>query len=154
MSKGEKLLCDNRGARHSYEIIESLEVGIALEGAEVKSLRSGSGNLNDSYANVTKEGEIFVRNFHISPYDKAGVFVPDSRRPRKLLLHKREITRLGAKVREKGLTLIPLKAYLKGGRVKLELGLAKGKNVHSKRETLKERDIRKDVARELKNLNR
>ena len=154
MTKAEKLICDNRAARHSYDILETLEVGIALEGAEVKSLRAGNANLKDSYAAVTKEGEVYVRNFHINPYVKAGSFIPDSRRPRKLLLHKREIMRLGAKVREKGLTLIPLKAYLKDGRVKLELGLAKGKNVHGKRETLKERDIKKDVARELKNLNR
>lgn len=144
-----KILCTNRNARHSYDIIETLETGIVLGGPEVKSLRSGGGNIKDSYAQV-KNQEVFLNNFHISPYLQASIFNYEPTRPRKLLLHRREITRLAGKVREKGLTLIPLSLYLKGNRIKVELGLAKGRKAHGKKEAIKERDIRREASREVK----
>ncbi len=120
-----------------------------LGGPEVKSLRSGGGNIKDSYAQV-KNQEVFLNNFHISPYLQASIFNYEPTRPRKLLLHRREITRLAGKVREKGLTLIPLSLYLKGNRIKVELGLAKGRKAHGKKEAIKERDIRREASREVK----
>jgi len=144
-----KALCVNRNARHAYEIIETIETGIVLGGPEVKSLRNGGGNIRDSYAQV-KNAEIFLTNFHISPYLQASIFNYEPTRPRKLLLHKREILRLASKVKEKGLTLVPLSLYLKGNRIKVELGLAKGRRAHSKKEAIKERDIQREMSREVK----
>jgi SsrA-binding protein len=147
--EAKKNLCLNKTARHSYEIIETIETGIVLGGPEVKSLRNGGGNIRDSYAHV-RGAEVFLNNFHISPYAQASIFNYDPTRPRKLLLHRREIIRLAAKVKEKGLTLIPLSLYLKGNRIKVELGLAKGRRAHSKKEAIKERDIQREAAREVK----
>lgn len=144
-----KILCHNRNARYSYEIIETLEAGIVLEGPEVKSLRYGGGSIKDSYAQV-RNAEIFLNNFHISPYAQASIANYDPTRPRKLLLHRKEIVRLASKIKEKGLTLIPLSLYLKENRIKVELGLAKGKRAHSKKEVIKERDIKREAAREVK----
>jgi SsrA-binding protein len=145
----KKMLCLNKKARHSYEILETLEAGIMLGGPEVKSLRNGGGNIKDSYA-VIKNFEAYIHNFHISPYTQANIFNYEPRRPRKLLLHKREILRLSGKVKEKGLTLIPLSIYLKGNLIKVEVGLAKGKQVHNKKEAIKERDVKREMAREVK----
>ena len=147
--EAKKNLCLNKTARYSYEIIEIIETGIVLGGPEVKSLRNGGGNIKDSYAQV-RGAEVFLNNFHISPYAQASIFNYDPTRPRKLLLHRREIIRLAAKVKEKGLTLIPLSLYLKGNRIKVELGLAKGRRAHSKKEAIKERDIQREAAREVK----
>lgn len=145
----KKTLCLNKKARHSYDILETVEAGISLGGPEVKSLRNGGGNIKDSYA-LIKNAEVYINNFHISPYLQANIFNYEPRRQRKLLLHKREILRLSGKVKEKGLTLIPLSIYLKGNIIKIELGLAKGKHVHNKKEAIKERDVKREVAREVK----
>ena len=142
----EKVIATNRKARFEYEILERLEAGIALLGPEVKSLREGRANLVDSYATV-RGGEALLRHLHISPYEQAGRDNPDPRRDRKLLLHRREIDRLATKVRERGLTLVPLRLYWKSGRAKVELGLARGKRVHDKRETIRRRDADREAAR-------
>ena len=148
-SEVKKMLCLNKKARHSYEILETIEAGIMLGGPEVKSLRNGGGNIKDSYV-LIKNFETYIYNFHISPYIQANIFNYEPRRPRKLLLHKREILRLSGKVKEKGLTLIPLSIYLKGNLIKVEVGLAKGKQVHNKKEAIKERDVKREIAREVK----
>ena len=148
-TEARKNLCLNKNARYSYEILETIEAGIVLGGPEVKSLRNGGGNIKDSFAQ-TRNTEIFLNNFHISPYAQASSMNYEPTRPRKLLLHRKEIVRLSAKVKEKGLTLIPLSLYLKGNRIKVELGLAKGKREHSKKDAIKERDIQREAAREVK----
>lgn len=152
-SESKHILCHNRKARHSYDIIETLEAGIMLGGPEVKSLRNGGGNIKDSYAQITNT-EVYITNFHISPYSQASIFNYDPERKRKLLLHKREIVRLGGKVKEKGLTLIPLSIYLKGNLIKVELGLAKGRKEYGKKEAIKERDVKREMAREVKSWKR
>lgn len=147
---GEKLISSNRQARFEYAILESLEAGIALTGTEIKSVRAGKVNLRDAYARI-EEGEVWLVGMHISPYEQAGTyFQHDPIRQRKLLLHKREIARLRADLGQKGLTLVPLRLYLKGGRAKLELGLAKGKKLYDKRDSMAERDSRRDVERALR----
>ena len=148
-----KVLCQNRKARHEYEIEETYEAGIALVGTEVKSIRSGRANLQDSYVRI-EGGEAFLLNCHISPYDAASRFNHDPLRRRKLLLHKQEISRLSGKVQEKGLTLIPLSFYLKGGRVKVELALARGKKLYDRREELRRRAMEREVAQALKRRGR
>jgi SsrA-binding protein len=145
----EKIVCTNKTARHDYFITDTYEAGIVLQGTEVKSLREGRANLKDSYAQI-KDGELFLVNCHISPYTHGNQFNHDPTRPRKLLLHKKEIRRLIGKVAEKGFTLIPLKIYFKNGIAKVELGLAKGKKAYDKREDLKERDAQREVERALK----
>ncbi|MDT8272846.1 MAG: SsrA-binding protein SmpB [Desulfomonilia bacterium] len=152
-SESRKTLCHNKTARHSYDILETVEAGIMLEGPEVKSLRGGGGSIKDSYAMV-RGNEIFLNNVHISPYAQATIFNREPKRPRKLLLHRREILRLSTKVKEKGLTLVPLSIYLKGSLIKVELGLAKGKRAHSKKEALKERDVQREMEREAKSWKR
>jgi len=142
--EGRKVLCQNRKARHDYHIEEVFEAGIALQGTEVKSLRAGRANLQDSYADLDKQ-EVFLRNCHISPYEQAHRFNHEPLRARKLLLHRQEIRRLVGKVREKGLTLVPLSLYLKRGRVKVELALARGKKTYDRREDLKERAARLEI---------
>lgn len=140
-----ELVSQNRKAYHDYFIEETIEAGIMLTGAEVKSLRAGKANLKDSYARI-KDSEIFLVNTHISQYTKADGFThPDPERTRKLLLHKREITRLLGKTREKGYTLIPTKLYFKDGKAKVELGLAKGKTFYDKREDIKKRDVKREI---------
>lgn len=135
----EKTICQNRKARHEYLILDSLEAGISLSGTEVKSLRAGKANLQDSYATV-EDGEVWLHQAHISPYDPGSRYNVDPRRKRKLLLHRRQILRLGRQVVEKGLTLIPLRLYFKEGYTKVELGLARGKRLYDKREAIKEKD--------------
>jgi len=139
----------NRKAYHDYEILETFEAGVVLKGAEVKSLREGRANLKDSYADI-KDGEVWLLNFHISPYPQAGIFNPNPYRDKKILLHKREIKKLTVKVREKGLTLIPLKVYFKNDKAKVEIALAKGRKLYDKRRVLKEKELRREKERALK----
>lgn len=149
-SKGFKVVSDNRQARFQYEVLESFEAGIVLQGTEVKSIREGRVNLRDGYADI-KEGEVWLRNVHVSPHSTASqVFNHDPRRSRKLLMHRDEIRRLIGKVEQKGLTLIPLKMYLKNGRVKVSLGLCRGKKLHDKREDLKQKQAKREMERALK----
>lgn len=150
MSEGYKIVCDNRQARFLFEILETYEVGIELLGTEVKSIRAGRVNLRDGFARIRK-GEVVLMNVHISPCQNASqVFNHDPLRTRKLLLHRQEIRKLIGKVEQKGLTLVPLKMYLKGGWVKVDLGLARGKKLHDKREDLKQRQDKRDMERALK----
>ncbi len=145
----EKVVCVNRKARHDYFIEETYEAGLVLLGSEVKSLREGKANLKDSYARILK-GEAFLLNAHVSPYPGANRFNHEPTRTRKLLLHRREIQRLTGKVNERGLTLIPLRLYFKEGKAKVELGLARGKKLYDKRETLRRKVARREVERSLK----
>ena len=144
-----KIIAENRKARHEYFILDTYEAGIALTGTEVKSLRAGKANLKDSYGEI-KNGEVFIQNMHISPYEQGNIFNHDALRPRKLLLHKAEIVKLFSKTREKGFTLVPLKVYFKQGRAKVELALASGKHNYDKRRDLTEKAVRRDVEREFK----
>ncbi len=134
-----RTICKNRRARYRYRIEETVEAGLVLVGPEVKSLRAGKANLVDSYARI-QGGEIFLMKAHIAPYEQANRENPDPTRERKLLLHHREIHRLHGKVRERGYTLIPLEMYFRDGRAKVELGLARGKRTHDKREAIAKRD--------------
>jgi SsrA-binding protein len=142
----EKLICQNKKARHNYSIEDTYEAGIALVGTEVKSLREGRANLGDSYGKI-RNGEVFLVDAHISPYSHANRFNHDPLRTRKLLLHKKEIRRLIGKVQEKGFTLIPLRLYFSNGKAKVELGLGKGKKLFDKRETLKRKTMERDMER-------
>ena len=144
-----KIIAVNRKARHDYFIEDEYEAGLVLKGTEVKSLRLGKANLKDSYARI-KDGEVFVYQLHIGPYPFAYYDNHDPLRPRKLLLHKREIKRLYGKVNEKGHTLVPLKLYFKNGKVKMSLALAKGKRKYDKREAIKRRDEQRLMEREKK----
>jgi SsrA-binding protein len=147
MEKGPiKLVAENRKARHDYIIVDQYEAGLVLTGTEVQSLRLGKANLKDSYAKV-KDGEVWLYQMHISPYPFANYNNHDPLRVRKLLLHKREILRLYAKANEQGHTLVPLKLYFKSGKAKITLALAKGKREFDKRETLRERDRKREVER-------
>jgi SsrA-binding protein len=142
----DRVVATNRRARHEYEILETLEAGIVLRGTEVKALRTGQVNFKDSYAAV-RGGEAWLLGCHISPYSHGTDANHDPERDRKLLLHGREITRLTGKVAERGLTIVPLKVYFKSGRAKVELGLARGKKLHDKRATLRERETRREMDR-------
>jgi SsrA-binding protein len=144
-----KVVCQNRKAYHDYHIDETVESGIALLGTEVKSLREGKANLKDSYV-IIKGGEVFLLNCHISPYSHGNIMNHDPLRTRKLLLHKKEISRLAGKVIAKGYTLIPLKLYFKDSFAKVEIGLAKGKKLFEKRDTIKEREARREIERAIK----
>lgn len=149
-SDGIKIVSDNRQARYLYEILETYEAGIELKGTEVKSIRDGKANLRDGYA-LIRNGEAWLLNAHISPHSTASqYFNHDPRRTRRLLLHKQEIRKLIGKVEQQGLTLIPLKMYLKNGWVKLTIGLAKGKKLHDKREDIKRREDKRDMERAMK----
>jgi SsrA-binding protein len=145
----EKVVCQNRKARHEYFIEETFEAGMVLAGPEAKSLRDGRANLVDSYARV-KKGEVFLYNMHISPYPFAHHVNLDPVRTRKLLMTRKEIKRLIGKTEEKGYTVIPLKVYFSGGWAKVELGLAKGKKKADKRQAIKEKDMKRDMDRERK----
>ena len=145
----DKTLARNRKARHEYFIEDSLEVGLVLKGTEVKSIRQGRVNIGESYA-VVEDGEVFIYNMHISPYEQGNIQNVDPLRKRKLLLHKREILKLSQEVSQKGKTLIPLKLYLTRGKVKLELAIAKGKKLHDKRESIARKDAKRQAERELK----
>ena len=150
---GEKLICNNKRAFHEYFIEEKFEAGMVLTGTEVKSLRLGKANMSDSFAMV-KSGEAFLHNLHISPYAFGNRENHDPERMRKLLLHKKEIVKLFGRVREQGYSLVPLRLYFKNGLVKVEMGLAKGKKIYDKREDMKQKDMRRDVAHALKNRNK
>lgn len=146
----DKTICLNRVATHEYFITEKMEAGIELEGGEVKSLRRGNCNLKDAFCVVYK-GEMLIKNMHIALYEKAGAFnTKNSRRDRRLLLHKQEIVRLKSKVEEKGLTLVPLRLYFKGSLIKVELGLCRGKHTFDKKKSLKEKDILREADRAIK----
>ncbi len=144
-----KVISLNRRARFDYSVDESLECGIELKGSEVKSIKDGRISFSDAYAEV-RDGEIWLKNFHISEYVFSSIFGHDPDRPKRLLLHKQEIKRIDRRVREKGNTLIPLSIYLKKGLVKLELGLCKGKKAYDKRASIKERDIDRELRRDFK----
>lgn len=146
---GIKLVVQNRKARRDYEVLDSFETGIVLQGTEVKSLREGKANLKDSYAAVEK-GEVFLYNVHISPYEAGNQFNHEPERPRKLLVHRAEIRRLIVKTQQQGLTLVPLKVYFKRGKVKIELALVRGKRQFDKRHDIARRQAQRDVERALK----
>ena len=146
MTGNKKIISTNKKGYHDYFVEETIECGIVLVGTEVKSLRQGGVNLKDSYAQI-RNGEMFICGMHISPYEHGNIFNRDPVRDRKLLLHKKEISRLLGYVKQKGLTLIPLRLYLKGGRVKLELGVCRGKALHDKRDALKEKALKRDRER-------
>jgi len=151
-ASGIKQLASNRKAFHDYFVLDRFEAGIELAGTEVKSIRAGGLNLKDSYCMV-KDGELFLRGMHVSPYEKGNIFNRDPVRPRRLLMHKREIRRLGARVMQEGVALIPLSVYLKDSRVKVELGLCKGKKLHDKRDADAERAAKRDMERTMKERN-
>jgi SsrA-binding protein len=149
----EKTVTVNRRARHEYHIAESFEAGIELKGTEVKSLRAGKANLQDSYARV-ENGELLLYNMHISPYDQGNRFNHEPKRTRRLLMHKLEVMRLLGKVREKGFSLIPLRVYFKNGWAKVELALARGKKLYDRREDMAERDAKREMDRARKEAGR
>lgn len=148
-----KTIADNRKARHDYFILESYEAGIELTGTEVKSIRDGGLNLKDSWISID-DGELFIKQMHISPYEKGNIFNKDPLRTRKLLMHKREIMKLLGQVKQDGLTLIPISVYFKGSRVKVQVSLCKGKKQHDKRDAMAQRDAKRTIDRELKMRNR
>src|SRR5579863_7568268 len=152
-SNGYDLVADNRKARHDFFIEETLEAGMALTGTEVKSLRAHRVNLRDSYARI-KNGEAFLEGVHIGAYAPAGQFGHKETRPRKLLLHRREIDRLWGRVRERGYSIVPLRIYFKSGRAKVEIALAKGKHLYDKREAIARKSSRREIERMLKDRNR
>ena len=147
MPEGRKVISENRKARFDYFIEDSYECGVVLEGTEVKSVKNGNISFPDGFAEIVN-GEVFLKNFHISEYVFSSIFNHNPDRPKKLLLHKEEIKKITRKVDEKGYTLIPLDVYLKDGRVKITLGICKGKKQYDKRETIKSRDIDRDIQRE------
>jgi SsrA-binding protein len=149
LPEGSRLIVQNRKARHDFEILDSFETGIVLQGTEVKSLREGKVNLKDSYA-AAEKGEIFLYNVHISHYEAGNYFNHEPERPRKLLLHRSEIRRLIGRTDQQGLTLVPLKMYFKKGRAKVELGLVKGKRQYDKRRDIAQRQADREVERALK----
>ena len=150
---GIKIIAKNPKAFHDYFIEDRYEAGIELVGTEVKSLRQGKVNLKDSFCHV-KDGEMYVYGMHISPYEQGNIFNKDPMRTRKLLLHRKEINRLSAKIKQDGYSLIPLSIYFKNSRVKLEIGLARGKKLHDKREAAAAKDAKREIDRALKTRNR
>ncbi len=151
-SSGERVIAENRQARHEYFVLEALEAGIELKGTEVKSIRLGGVNLKDSWCEI-RDGQIYAIGVHISPYEKGNIYNRDPRRDRRLLIHKSEIRRLFDKVRQEGLTIVPLKLYYKGSRVKMEIGLCKGKKLYDKRDDMARRQTERDIERVLKERN-
>ena len=149
---GVKEITSNRKAFHEYFVLERFEAGIELAGTEVKSIRAGNVNLKDAFCTI-KDGELFVRGMHISPYELGNIFNKDPVRPRRLLMHKREIVKLNARIMQDGVALIPLSLYFKDSRVKVELGLCKGKKLHDKRDSEAERQTRRDIDRIMKEKN-
>ena len=150
VKRGVKVLAQNKKARHDYFIEDTLECGIALQGTEVKSIRGGALNLKDAYC-VVKNGEIFVHHMHISPYEQGNIFNKDPDRPKRLLMHKREIRRLHDLQKQDGYALIPLSVYFKDSHVKIEVGLCKGKKNYDKRQSIAERDAKREMDRARKN---
>lgn len=151
-SKGTKTIAENRKARHEYFVIESYEAGIELVGTEVKSIRQGGVNLKDAWCSIDG-GELFVRGMHISPYEKGNIFNRDPLRKRKLLMHRREINKLFGTVKQDGLSLIPLSIYFKDSRVKVQVGLCKGKKLYDKRADAAKRDAKREIDRNIKSRN-
>ncbi len=151
-SKGTKTIAENRQARHEYFVLETYEAGIELVGTEVKSIRQGKVNLKDAWCSVDN-GEIFVRGMHISPYEMGNIFNRDPLRVRKLLMHKREINKLYGTVKQDGFSLIPLSLYFKDSRVKVQVGLCKGKKLYDKRADAAKRDAKREIDRNLKSRN-
>lgn len=149
MKESTKTIAQNKKAHHDYFVLESYEVGIELCGTEVKSLRAGRVNLKDSWCNIV-DGEIFVNGMHISPYDHGNVFNKDPMRVRRLLMHKKEILKLFGTLQQQGLSLIPISLYFKGSKVKMQVGLCKGKKLYDKRATMAERDAKRNIDRALK----
>ncbi|MDE1548844.1 SsrA-binding protein SmpB [Jeotgalibaca caeni] len=150
MPKGEgKVLAQNRQASHDYTILETIEAGMVLQGTEIKSIRAGKINLRDGYVSI-RNGEALLQNVHISPFEQGNIFNHDPLRTRKLLMHKKQIMTLVGQVKSEGVTLIPLKVYLKDGFAKVLIGVAKGKKKYDKREALKQKDIKREVDRALK----
>ena len=146
-----KIIAENREARFEYFIEDSVEAGISLDGGEVKSIKSGNVSLKDAYCTVYRS-ELYIKGMHVAVYDKGGPFnSKDSRRDRRLLLHKREIVKFAAKINEKGYTLVPLKIYLKQSLIKVEVGLCKGKHTYDKKQSIKERDLDRSARRDVKN---
>ena len=146
-----KIIAENREARFEYFIEDSVEAGISLDGGEVKSIKSGNVSLKDAYCTVYRS-ELYIKGMHVAVYDKGGAFnSKDSRRDRRLLLHKREIVKFSAKINEKGYTLVPLKIYLKQSLIKVEVGLCKGKHTYDKKQSMKERDLDRSARRDVKN---
>ena len=150
--KGVKEITSNRKAFHEYFVLERYEAGIELAGTEVKSIRGGNVNLKDAFCTI-KNGELFIRGMHISPYEHGNIFNKDPVRPRRLLMHKREIIKLNARVMQDGVALIPLSLYFKDSRVKVELGLCKGKKLHDKRDSEADRQSKRDIDRMMKERN-
>ena len=148
-----KIITENRKARHDYTIEESFEAGIELKGTEVKSMRAGKANLKDSFA-IIENGELYLYGMHISPYEQGNIFNVDPMRPRKLLMHKKEILRLLGKTKEQGLTLVPLKAYFKKDKIKIELALAKGKKLYDKRDAAAEKSAKREIEKAMKERSR
>lgn len=146
---GIKVIVQNKKARHDYYIEDTYEAGIVLTGTEIKSIRLGRVNLRDSYAGI-RDGEVYLYNMHISPYEQGNRFNHEPLRTRKLLLHREEIRKLIGLTKQQGYTLVPLRLYLKGGLCKVEIGLAKGKKIYDKRETLKQKDAKREVERALR----
>lgn len=151
-ASGVKQIAQNRKAFHDYFMLERFEAGIELCGTEVKSIRAGTLNLKDSYCTI-KDGQLFVRSMHISPYEKGNIFNRDPLRPRRLLMHKREINKLAAKLQQDGLALVPLSVYFKDSRVKLELGLCKGKKLYDKRDADAKKSANREIERTMKERN-
>lgn len=146
-----KVISTNRKAHFNYFIEQTFEAGISLVGSEVKSIRQGHVSLTDAYITISHKNEVFVKNMYIKPYEKSTSFTPNDRQPRKLLLNKIEIKKLASHVKEKGYTIVPTKIYFSGQLVKLEIALAKGKHAYDKKEALAQRDIAKDMQRQIKN---
>ena len=149
----KKVVAQNKKARHDYFIEQTIEAGIVLSGTEVKSIRAGKVSLMDSYANI-KDGEVFIYGMHISPYEQGNIFNKDPLRDRKLLLNRFEINKLIGYIQQKGMTLVPLKVYFKKGRVKIELGIGKGKKLYDKREDIAKKDAQREIDRRLKDNSR
>lgn len=147
-----KTITTNKKAFHEYFVVESFEAGISLFGTEIKSIRAGTVNLKDAWCSVD-DGELILKQMHISPYEQGNIFNKDPMRPRKLLMHKREIIRLGGLVQQQGLALVPLSLYFKGSRVKVQVGLCKGKKLYDKRAVAAKRDADRDIARAIKEQN-
>jgi SsrA-binding protein len=151
--KAQRIIADNRKAYHDYHVLESMEAGVALLGTEVKAIREGRVNLRDSYARI-ENGEVWLMNVHVSPYSHTGYAHHEERRQRKLLLHRHQIRKLTGQVAEKGLTLVPLQLYYKDGRVKVALGLVKGKQAHDKREAIRRREVDRETRSAIKERSR
>ena len=151
MPRGEgKVLAQNRQARHNYEILDTLDAGMVLKGTEIKSIRNGKINLREGYVSI-RNGEAYLQNVHISPFDQGNIFNHDPLRSRKLLLHKKQIDSLYGQVKADGVTLVPLRVYLKNGFAKVLIGVARGKKKYDKREALKQKDMKREIDRALKN---